>query len=150
MKLFRTDSPGVVKCCQLAFNFLPVRSQLDIRTANCLQQLIASENGLCYLFSLTARRKLDELCLPSLIMLQLLVSFLISLHSYLYTCFELRGSCEYHLTSFMFSSVFAVFLRNNVENINGNKQKREIIILYMSSSRRELFLFARLFFGRAR
>jgi len=32
MKLFRTNSPAVVKCCQLAFNFLPVHSQLDIRT----------------------------------------------------------------------------------------------------------------------
>jgi len=30
MKLFRTASPAVVKCCQLAFNFLPVHSQLDI------------------------------------------------------------------------------------------------------------------------
>ena len=33
MKLFRTASPAVVKCCQLAFNILPVQSQIDIRTA---------------------------------------------------------------------------------------------------------------------
>jgi len=52
VKLFRTASPAVVKCCQLAFNFHPVHSQLDIRTANFLQKLIASENSLCYLFSL--------------------------------------------------------------------------------------------------
>jgi len=61
MKLFRTAAPAVVKCCQLAFNFLPVHSQLDIRTENFLQKFIASENSLCYLFSSTARRRLDEL-----------------------------------------------------------------------------------------
>jgi len=43
MKLFRTTLPAVVKCCQLAFNFLPVHSQLDIRTANFLQKFFASE-----------------------------------------------------------------------------------------------------------
>jgi len=61
MKLFRTTSPAVVKCCQLAFNFVPVHSQLNIRTANFLQKFIASENSLCYLFGLTVRRKLNEL-----------------------------------------------------------------------------------------
>jgi len=60
MKLFRTTSPAFVICCQLAFNFLPVHSQLDIRTANFLQKFIASENSLCCLFALTAR-KLNEL-----------------------------------------------------------------------------------------
>jgi len=60
MKLFRTTSPAVIKCCQLAFNFLPVHSQLDICTANFLQMFIASENSLCYLFALTAHRKLNE------------------------------------------------------------------------------------------
>jgi len=44
-----------------AFNFLPVHSQLDIRTANFLQKFIASESSLCCLFALTARRKLNEL-----------------------------------------------------------------------------------------
>jgi len=61
MKLFRTTSPAVIKCCQQAFNFLPVHSQPDIRTANFLQKFIASENSLCCLFALTARRKLKEL-----------------------------------------------------------------------------------------
>jgi hypothetical protein len=61
MKLFRTTSPAVVKCCQIAFNFLPVHLQLDIRTANFLQKFIASENSLCCLFALTARRKLNDL-----------------------------------------------------------------------------------------
>jgi len=61
MKLFRATSPAVVKCCQLAFNFLSVHSQLDIRTANFLQMFIASENSLCCLFALTTRCKLNEL-----------------------------------------------------------------------------------------
>ena len=55
-----TTSPAVVKCCQLDFKFLPVRSQLDTRPANVLQKFIASENSLCCLFALTARRKLNE------------------------------------------------------------------------------------------
>jgi len=42
MKLFRTVSPAVVRCYQLTFNFLPVHSQHDIRTANFLQMFIAS------------------------------------------------------------------------------------------------------------
>jgi len=63
MKLFRTNSSAVVKCCQLAFNFLPVNSQLDIRAANFLQKFIASDNSLCSLFALTARRQLNELFL---------------------------------------------------------------------------------------
>jgi len=57
----QTTSPAVVKCCQLAFNFLPVNTQLDIRTANFLQKFIASDNSLCCLFALTARRQLNEL-----------------------------------------------------------------------------------------
>jgi len=60
MKLFRSTSPAVVKCCQLAFNFLHVHSKLDIRTENFLQKFIAYENSSCYLFALTARRKLNE------------------------------------------------------------------------------------------
>jgi len=43
MKLFRTTSPAVVECCQLAFNFLPVHSQLNICTANFVQKFTASE-----------------------------------------------------------------------------------------------------------
>jgi len=61
MKLFRITSPAVVKCCQLAFNFLPVNSQLDIRTANFLHKFIASDNSLCCLFALIARRQSNEL-----------------------------------------------------------------------------------------
>jgi len=35
-------------------------SQLEIRTANFIQKIIASENSLCYIFALTACRKLNE------------------------------------------------------------------------------------------
>ena len=61
MKLFRTSSSAIAKCCQLAFNFLPINSQLDNRTAKYLQKFIVSEKNLCHLFSINARRKLDEL-----------------------------------------------------------------------------------------
>jgi len=46
---FRTTSHAVVKCCQLAFNFLPFQLQLDIHTAKFLQAFIAAENSLCML-----------------------------------------------------------------------------------------------------
>jgi len=52
MKLFRTTSHAVVKCCHLAFNFLPVNSQLDIRTANFLQKFIALHPITVYVASL--------------------------------------------------------------------------------------------------
>jgi len=45
----------------IAFNFLPIHSQLDIRTATFLQKFIASENSLRDLFALTAHLKLNEL-----------------------------------------------------------------------------------------
>jgi hypothetical protein len=61
MKLFHTASPVVVKCCQQAFNFLPIQSQLDIRTAKFLQKFIVSKNSLCSIFSFTARCKLNEM-----------------------------------------------------------------------------------------
>ena len=48
MKLFRSSSSAIVKCCQLAFNFLPINSQLDIRTAKFLQKFIVS---VCVIYS---------------------------------------------------------------------------------------------------
>lgn len=51
MRLFRTGSPDVVKECQVNFSFLPIRSQLCIRTARFLQQFAAKENSLCLLFA---------------------------------------------------------------------------------------------------
>jgi hypothetical protein len=64
MKLFRTASIAIVKSCQIAFQFLPVNSQLDIRTARFLQRFIASENSLCSLFHSNAKRQLDKILAP--------------------------------------------------------------------------------------
>jgi hypothetical protein len=61
MKLFRTSSPVIIKSCQLFFNFLPVKSQLEIRTAKFLQKFTASLNSLCVLFSPNANRQLTQL-----------------------------------------------------------------------------------------
>jgi len=43
MKIFRTGSPDVVKECQLNFNFMPIQSQINIRTAKFLNKFILSE-----------------------------------------------------------------------------------------------------------
>jgi len=81
------------------FLFLPIHSQLDIRPANFLHKFIASENSLCYLFALTARRKLNELFVQFdnvTTACQFHDAILDSL-----TCtndfFELRGNCKYYL-----------------------------------------------------
>lgn len=60
MKIFRTGSPAVVKECQLHFNFLPLTYQIDIRTANFLQQFIASTNSICKLFIQDAVTRLSN------------------------------------------------------------------------------------------
>jgi len=60
MKLFRTGSPKVVNDCQVSFGFLPVKSQILIRTASCLQRFAVSENSLCLLFANGARRQLHS------------------------------------------------------------------------------------------
>ena len=61
MKLFRTGSPAIVQECQLQFGFLPVKSQLHIKTARFLQKFAASENVLCSLFVSTAKRQLTDI-----------------------------------------------------------------------------------------
>jgi len=43
MKMFWTISPAVVKECQQNFNFLPIESQLEIRTAKFLQAFCDKE-----------------------------------------------------------------------------------------------------------
>jgi len=52
MKIFRTGSPAVVRKCQQNFNFLPIESQLKIRTAKFLQAFSATKNTLRLLFKL--------------------------------------------------------------------------------------------------
>jgi hypothetical protein len=61
MKIFRTSSPHIVRDCQVNFGFLPIESQLVIRTANFLQKFIASKNSLCLLFNNIATRQLNRL-----------------------------------------------------------------------------------------
>ena len=61
MKIFRTGSAEVVKNCQFNFNFLPIRSQINICTARFLQKFIVLENSLCSLFAASAACQLSEL-----------------------------------------------------------------------------------------
>ena len=61
MKLFRTCSSLVVRECQANFGFLPIESQLVVRTANFLQKFVASENSLCSLFNKVAKHQLNLL-----------------------------------------------------------------------------------------
>ena len=58
MKIFRTGSPALVKECQFNFNFLPLKYQLNIRTARFLQKFAASLNSICCLFAHNAKRQL--------------------------------------------------------------------------------------------
>jgi len=62
MKLFRTGSPAVVKDCQLHFNFLPLRYQIDIRTVKFMKQFCASTNSICTLFSQDASKIVSCIC----------------------------------------------------------------------------------------
>ena len=59
MKIFRTVSPAVVSECQQNFNFLPIESQLEIRTAKFLRQRIH------YYYTLNDMEKKKCLLLPS-------------------------------------------------------------------------------------
>ena len=61
MRLFRTGSPAVVNECHINFGFLPIKSQLCIRTARFLQQFAAKENSLCQLFAQNALHQLNEI-----------------------------------------------------------------------------------------
>ena len=46
-KVFHTGSSNVVKECQFNLKFLPVKTQINIRTARFLQDFVRSENSLC-------------------------------------------------------------------------------------------------------
>ena len=61
MKIFHTGSSVFVADCQRNFNFLPIKHQLNIRTANFLQRFSASENIVCSVFSLHATFQLRGL-----------------------------------------------------------------------------------------
>jgi hypothetical protein len=61
MKIFHTGSSAIVAACQMNFNFLCVKHQLDIRTARFLQGYSASENSVCSVFSISADIQLRNL-----------------------------------------------------------------------------------------
>ena len=63
MKMFQTGSPMIVKECQFNCNFVPILSQIDIRTARFLQKFIVSENSLCSLFATNAAYQLSQITL---------------------------------------------------------------------------------------
>ena len=50
MKLFRTGSVSIVIECQKLFNFLPLKFQVDIRTASFMLRFMTTENSICQLF----------------------------------------------------------------------------------------------------
>ena len=57
--LFRTGWSAVVTECQKQFCFLPLKFQVDIRTASFMMRFRASENSLCSLFADQAARTLS-------------------------------------------------------------------------------------------
>lgn len=61
MRIFKTNSPVVVKQCQVNFGIMPVASQLIIRTARFLTKYIASQNVLCSLFTQNATSQLRDI-----------------------------------------------------------------------------------------
>ena len=61
MKLFRTGSVDMVIECQKMFNFLPLKYQVDIRTASFMLRFISSENTICHLFVSHAALALDSI-----------------------------------------------------------------------------------------
>ena len=61
MKIFKTGSSAVVVECQKQFNFLPLKFQVDIRTANLMTQFMSTDNFVCTLFVSQASRNLNNI-----------------------------------------------------------------------------------------
>jgi len=61
MKIFRTTFPAVVIEYQRTFCFLPITSQILMRTAKFLHVFLATDNSLCQLFYCSAQSN-DILC----------------------------------------------------------------------------------------
>ena len=59
MKIFRSDSPAVVVECQSSF--LPITSQIVIRTEKFLQAFLATDNSLSQLFHCSAVNKSNDI-----------------------------------------------------------------------------------------
>jgi len=54
-------SVDMVTECQQIFNFLPLKYQIDIRTASFMLRLISSENTICHLFVSNATLTLNNI-----------------------------------------------------------------------------------------
>jgi len=61
MKIFWTGSPVTVKECQSNFKFMPIQSQINIRTTRFHQKFIASKNSLHSLFATNAAYQLSQI-----------------------------------------------------------------------------------------
>jgi hypothetical protein len=76
MKLFRTGSAAIVRECQFQFTFLPMKYQLNIRTARILQKFATASNGICSLFAHIAGRQLNYIFANCVVILRRLLSIL--------------------------------------------------------------------------
>jgi hypothetical protein len=61
MKLFRIGSAAIIEECQFQFTLLPMKYQLNIRTARFLQKFVTSSNGIGSLFAYIAGRHLNDI-----------------------------------------------------------------------------------------
>ena len=61
MKIFQTGSAAMVIECQKQFSFLPLKYQVDIRSASFMLRFMATENSICNLFVSQATRSLANL-----------------------------------------------------------------------------------------
>ena len=61
MKMFRTGSSDVVAQCQVQFGFLPLRYQIDVRTAKFLFRFTRCSNFICSLLFNNARNQLKNI-----------------------------------------------------------------------------------------
>ena len=64
-KHFRTGSSSTVNECQVNFGFLPVKSQILIRTASFFAEVYRVVNSMCTLFANDARRQLHNILMQS-------------------------------------------------------------------------------------
>ena len=61
MKIFQTGSAAMVIECQKQFSFLPLKYQVDIRSASFMLRFMATENSIRNLFDSHTTRSLANL-----------------------------------------------------------------------------------------
>ena len=61
MKIFKTSNIEVIEDCERYFGILPVRLQIDIRTAKFLCKFAASNNSVCDIFKNTANAQASSI-----------------------------------------------------------------------------------------